>query len=140
MKTSLLPRTQIIQFGTSPKKLKHQIKVKTPIRKEDGEWAKSDADKAHTFANHLNQVFKPHPRVVSIEKEKFIYENLEAPYQMSKVKISEIKKIIENLNTNKTPALRIYIRNNHQKLPEEGIRLIMYIFNAMLRLGYLPLQ
>ena len=44
------------------------------IKKDNGNWAKSDAEKAETFANHLSDVFKPFPRNMTQEEERiYIY-------------------------------------------------------------------
>ena len=40
-----------------------------PIKKQDGNWARSDQEKAETFASHLTKVFTPNPRVISQEEE-----------------------------------------------------------------------
>ena len=48
------------------------------IKKDNGNWAKSDAEKAETFANHLSDVFKPFPRNMSQEEERILLENQES--------------------------------------------------------------
>jgi len=35
-----------------------------PIRKQDGSWARSEKEKAETFATHLSKIFKPKPREI----------------------------------------------------------------------------
>jgi hypothetical protein len=48
-----------------------------PIRAADGSWAKSDGEKAQTFADYLQMVFVPHPSAAGIS------DFLDAPCQMS---------------------------------------------------------
>lgn len=43
------------------KRLKRPQQQNPPIKKPNGEWAKYNADKAETFANHLAGVFTPVP-------------------------------------------------------------------------------
>ncbi|CAB0039419.1 unnamed protein product [Trichogramma brassicae] len=40
-------------------------KFNPPIKKPSGDWARTDAEKASTFAIHLAEVFKPNARVFS---------------------------------------------------------------------------
>lgn len=82
-----------------------------PIRKPNGTWAKTDKDKAYTFANHLCEVFQPHQREVSAEEEEDIHEVINAPYQMAPpIKIfkkSEVEEVIDNLENKKSPGYDI---------------------------------
>ncbi|XP_050497173.1 LINE-1 retrotransposable element ORF2 protein isoform X2 [Diabrotica virgifera virgifera] len=120
------------------------IHFQLPIRKEDGDWAKADDDKAQAFANHLRQVFQPHPRIVPTEEEEFIHKSLEVSYQMSppieNIKINEIKDLVKNLDIKKAPGYDLISGKICKNLPEEGLRLVVYIFNAIIKLGYFPFQ
>lgn len=82
------------------KRIGRPIKPIPPIRKENGEWARSDAEKAATFANHLAKVFQPYPQEITDEEETEIRDYLEAPFQMSppikKITIAEVKTTINN--------------------------------------------
>jgi len=40
-----------------------------PMRKQDGNWARSEEQKAKTFAEHLSKVFKHNPREITQEEE-----------------------------------------------------------------------
>ena len=53
--------------------------MKYPIRKTNNEWAKSDQEKADTFAQHVMKVFTPHSDTQDTEINNF----LEAPLQLS---------------------------------------------------------
>ena len=57
---------------------KHLQIDSSAIKKDNGNWTKSDAEKAETFANHLSDVFKPFPRNMTQEKERKLLENQES--------------------------------------------------------------
>ncbi|CAG4981213.1 unnamed protein product [Colias eurytheme] len=52
------------------KKLKQPVSSNPPIRKGNTEWASSDAQKADTFAEHLEQVFTPNPDMGSLKNPR----------------------------------------------------------------------
>lgn len=85
------------------RKLKHQnAESNPPIRKADQTWAKSDMEKAASFAGHLEIVFRPHhPANKWSELEDEIQTALNAPFQMAlpinSIKLVEIKKIIKQI-------------------------------------------
>jgi hypothetical protein len=73
-----------------------------PIRKQNGNWARSQEEKAEIFAMHLSKVFKPNPREITLEKENtllsdditsIILDTTTRPFI-----IKEMGAIIENLN------------------------------------------
>jgi hypothetical protein len=43
------------------KRLKTVPQISTPLRTPQRTWARTNADKAQAFANHLASVFQPHP-------------------------------------------------------------------------------
>lgn len=61
------------------KKLKQPQQAAPPISKQDGTWARTDQEKADTFAEHLTRVFTPNPREVSTEEEGGILDQLRIP-------------------------------------------------------------
>lgn len=126
------------------KPIKNAKKPKTtssPIRKyctPPGPWAKSDKQKADLFAEHLSQVFTPHDD----DKDQEIEEQLNAAtYVQQRIKsisLSEIKEEIKMLNPKKSPGLDLITAKMLKELPDEGLRLLMYLFNAIIRLEYWP--
>jgi hypothetical protein len=38
-----------------------QVKKPQPLRTSQGTWARSNIEKAHTFAEHLTKIFQLHP-------------------------------------------------------------------------------
>ncbi|KAF2887237.1 hypothetical protein ILUMI_18936 [Ignelater luminosus] len=59
------------------RKLKSQQQTKTPIRKSDGNWARSDEDRANTFTKHLISVFQLHSKEVLADDEKPVFDILD---------------------------------------------------------------
>jgi hypothetical protein len=86
------------------KKPQHHI---TPLRLQNNTWARTDEQKATTFAHHLSMVFRPFPSQAATEEEEYILQELSSAYQMAlpqqKISISEVKHIIQH-NTNPTKA------------------------------------
>jgi hypothetical protein len=74
-----------------------------PIRKSDRSWAKSDSEKATTFAEHLEQVFTPHSNINHNDSE--IQKFLEIPCQMSSpIKPFLPREVVQEIKTS-TPRL-----------------------------------
>lgn len=119
------------------RKLKRPTLACPPIRLPDGNWARSDADKADIFAQHLNKVFKPNEQIGSLE---LIPDDAEAEeIQPIKYKWRQIeKKIKENIDPKKAPGHDLISGKILKNLPEKCIKLITYIFNAIMRTGYFP--
>jgi hypothetical protein len=53
-----------------------------PLQVGQGTWARTNIDKAQTFAHHLASVFQPNPSNSSPEEEEPIISLLESPYQL----------------------------------------------------------
>jgi len=62
------------------RKLKQPKIVSPPLRNEDGNWDRSDKEKAETFANHLQRVFLPHPYKGTAEHETEVMRTLAEPH------------------------------------------------------------
>lgn len=80
------------------RKLKRPQISNPPIRKENGAWAKSNAEKAELFANHLEKVFTPNPGEKGPEKDREILQFLDETHQpeltINKFTIKEVKRTI----------------------------------------------
>lgn len=125
--------------------MKQPIKSIPPIRKANGGWARSNEEKAELFANHLSEVFQPFPSQIEPEEDNEIAEHLETPLQMSlpfkAIKWTELENTIRSdLNLKKAPGYDLITGKILKELPEKVLRLITFIFNAMLRIGYFPDQ
>ena len=127
------------------KKLKQPQNTNPPIRTPQGGWARNNKEKAKIFAEHLVQVFQPHPTELTPEEEEEIQQFLELPYQLEypikPFQTNEIKNIISSkLNPKKAPGYDLITGKVLKELPEKGIRYITQIFNAILRTGHFPDQ
>jgi hypothetical protein len=114
------------------------------LSNDDGSWAKSSVEKANTFSKHFSTVFKPYPPNPQIIDDE-IFEYLDSPLQLSPpippFKPSEVRKTIsENLNPKKAPGLDLITGRLLKELPQKGVLLLTFIFNAVLRLEYFPSQ
>lgn len=123
------------------KKLTNQINNVPPIKRPNGSWAKSDAEKSETFACHLAEVFQPFP---SEQNGQDIKDFLDSPFQMSRpipaITLHEVKEIIKNTNPKKAPGFDLITGTILRHLPNRALRSITLIFNAILRTGYFPAQ
>lgn len=127
------------------RKIKQSQKTDPPVRRRDGDWTRSEQEKADAFAEHLGSVFKPFPQEVPNATEQPIHQLLNAPYQMElpikQLKIKQIKNVLaHNVHPRKAPGYDLITGEILKNLPMVSIRLITMIFNAILRLGYFPMQ
>lgn len=110
------------------------LKYVPPIRTSDGNWARSDKEKAKAFAEHLEKVFQPN------ETESDIVPSPER-IEGSTIKLftpQEIKNIIDKLKPRKAPGLDCITTKILQEAPRKALVMLTYIFNAILRLCYFP--
>lgn len=127
------------------RKTKMQQTSAPPIKTTEGNWARNEEEKANTFATHLESVFTPHSREITIEEENLILDIINAPHQMSlpitKFKVKEVRReVATNLNPKKAPGYDLITAEILKQLPDVAIKLITIIFNAVLRLGHYPPQ
>ena len=112
----------------------------------NGCWAKTDSEIATEFSRHLAEVFKPHPRQASISEDNNITAEtngssyLQSSSKISPIMKSEVLKEIQNLKLKKAPGYDLISPKVLKELPLEGVCLITYIFIAILRLFYFPIQ
>lgn len=116
-----------------------------PIRKTDNSWARSDKEKADTFAEHLSNVFKPHESTITQTEENEISEFLVSAHQLSlpikSFHFTDIENTVhKHINIKKAPGYDLINGRVLRELPCEGIKFIKMTFNAILRLGYYPQQ
>ena len=110
----------------------------SPLRKTNGTWAKSNSQKAERFAEHLEEVFKPWDTVSSIPKMKFEFTKTA---NIPKFKWKNIKSILQvYVDKNKSPGSDSITGQMLLALPDNHIRLVTHLFNAILRTGAYPSQ
>lgn len=108
-----------------------------PIRRPDGTWARSNADRAETFACHLENTFQPNNINTDIKPD---LQCIEGPH-IKMITPGEIRAVIKKkLNPKKAPGHDLITARMLQELPQKGIVMITYLYNAILRLRYVPRQ
>jgi hypothetical protein len=72
-----------------------------PLRTTRGKWARTNTDKAQTFADNLTSVFQSHPSENPPGEEEALTLQLEIPYKLepplSRFHRSEVQTVINNL-------------------------------------------
>jgi hypothetical protein len=114
------------------------------MRTARGEWAKTDTQKAQVLAEHFTNVFKPYNSELSRAEEQELLHTIDAPNRQNnpvkKLKISEVKAMINRLRPTKAPGYDLITGRILKELPDIGIKAITYIYNSILRTGYFPAQ
>jgi len=112
-----------------------------PIRRADGSWAKSDDEKAMTFADHLQQVFTPHH--LPNPSDAAISAFLDVPCQMSlSIKPFSSKEVVEalaHINVRKAPVYDLISGKVPKELPKKAVTVLTILYNSILRLSHYPL-
>lgn len=110
-----------------------------PIRKPDGTWSRNAKDKCESFANHLQDIFKPLPRQSSEENINKVYKDDKKA--IKPVKMGDLKYIIDkDLSPKKAPGYDLITGKIIKKLPDKALIKLMHIINACFRLRYVPMQ
>jgi hypothetical protein len=90
-----------------------------------GTWAGNNAEEAHAFAKHLDQVFQPDPLENTPEEEEDLVQLLETHYQLEptikRLKRTEIQEVINSLNPKKSPGYNLITSKILKELPTIGI-------------------
>lgn len=106
------------------------------MRKADNTWAKSDSDKANTFAEHLSGIFTSNPneegREVMNRVSELLSQALTLDLPIKKFFENEIRTAIKNLDLRKAPGYDLITAKILKKLPEEGVFFLVQLFNAIL--------
>lgn len=128
------------------KTTKHLMKstpFQSPLQRNDGTWAKTDAEKAILFAEHLSEVFTPNTDSGS-SKIDTVLESLSASHQLSppiaKFTKKEVCSVINKLNINKAPGYDLITGKIMKELPEVCITYLTQIYNAILQRKFVPAQ
>jgi hypothetical protein len=126
------------------KKIKQTTNSSHPLRTARGTWARTNTEKAQTFADHLTSVFQPHPSENPPGEEEVFTLQLEFPYQLepplSPFQQLEVQTIISNLKPKSSLGYDLITAKILQELPPAGIKYLTQIFNAAMLTGYFPAQ
>lgn len=110
------------------------IAYESPVRLENRTWAKNTSEKVNAFANHLEKVFTPNDTSSCISIPT-MDETVICPM---KFRFSSVKSAIKDLDAKKSPGIDRITATMICNLPDLGVKIIMFIFNAILRLGSYP--
>lgn len=131
--------------GSLWKATKNVCKTKAPnvpIKKNDGSFAISDADKAELFKLHLSEIFQPHPDIASPNNINSVDEFLNSPLPVAlPVKHftpNEVKYAIDKYPLKKSPGFDHITAEVARCLPKKAIIHLTHLFNSVLRLSYFP--
>lgn len=105
-----------------------------PLLKLKNTWAISDKDKADTFADHLENNFMPNYVDFDITPTLQINPTTKIKYFSP----SEIRKVTDHLKTRKAPGLDEITGQLIKELPKKEYVLLTYLFNAIMKLQYMP--
>ena len=115
--------------------LKRPVTRVPPLRNSQGIWVRQDNEKAELFAQHLENVFKPHDINSNID----ISPTYQLDQDFKRVTPMEIAKAIDNnLNPKKAPGIDGISPGLFKELPRKAIIMIVYLFNACIRLKHVP--
>lgn len=124
------------------KYLKRPVLKNVPFKNTAGTWCKSDENKAEAFGLHLSEAFSPHEQQNSSQEEDHILQFLDAPLQLDlPVKLtspSEVREIIRELKSRKSPGHDGIGGRCVKALPYKGLLFLTTVFNSILRLGFFP--
>ena len=108
-----------------------------PIRMMNGGWARDNQAKADTFALHLADTFQPNNITTNVTPTiNYEHKNIGIKYFSPR----EISAAIKKLNPCKAPGFDLITARILKELPRKGIVMLTYLFNATLRLKYIPTQ
>ncbi|OWR41838.1 RNA-directed DNA polymerase from mobile element jockey like protein [Danaus plexippus plexippus] len=109
----------------------------------DKSWARTNTQKATAYAELLKNVFTPLPSTDSAKDYNIAYF-FKSPNQLcfclKTASPREIHSEIKSLSPNKSPGYDLLDPNLLNNLPQNGIMLLVVLFNAFLRLYYYPPQ
>ncbi|KAL1130335.1 hypothetical protein AAG570_013273, partial [Ranatra chinensis] len=109
-------------------------------RLENNSWARSDEEKAETFASHLRLMFQPLPDSDPANTSR-VLEFLDSPLPLSlpppPFTPSDVSFQISRLPTQKSPGYDLI--TSQVNLPRRAIIFLTYLYNSILRTSYFPL-
>lgn len=116
-------------------KFKRPVVRVPPIRNAQGSWVRQDKEKAELFAQHLATVFQPHDIQSNIDVTP-VYQPNQDFKRVTPMETAEA--IDKSLNQKKAPGIDEISPGLFKELPGKAIIMITYLFNAYMRLKYVP--
>ena len=111
------------------KKMQRPITYMSPLRLQNGNWARSEIEKNEAFANHLENVFTPNSTSSTIAPV-IINDTVQRPI---KFRLSSVIAVIRRLKPNKSPGCDKISAPMIKNLPTSAVRFMLFIFNSILR-------
>ncbi|CAG4981135.1 unnamed protein product [Colias eurytheme] len=110
-----------------------------PIR-NGNTWARTDAEKAETFANYLTEVFKPNEAVNPEDPEidRVLNQDLQLSLPIKPTSPRELLKEIADLDSKKAPGFDMITPKVIKELPRKCIVFLTSLFNAIFRTSHVP--
>jgi len=119
---SATERTDYSLWKTT-RSLKRPERSIPPVRLSDGNWARSDEEKANAFAAYLMKVFSPHEEqglnVSHVRPIKFRWNGVKNTIRLC-------------ISPKKAPGYDLITGKMIRELPDKCIKLVAYIFNAIM--------
>jgi len=123
------------------KQLKRPIIMCPPIRKINGDWARSNLEKCDVFASYLEEVFKPNECVVTNVMLEHVENSDDTQGKPINFKWKNVKNMIrEKIDPKKAAGHDLITGKMLKELPDKCMKLITHIFNAIMPTGYFPQQ
>ncbi|KAH8327438.1 hypothetical protein KR074_002764, partial [Drosophila pseudoananassae] len=132
------PEPNLWQLTSHIKRPKKRV---AQVRKPDGEWCRSDQERADAFAGHLEDAFTPFNRCSEVdqaETERFLSLPCTDFCQLEPVSEEKVQEEVAGLNTKKSPGADGLEALAIKLLPPLGIQRLTSIFNACLEIGHFP--
>lgn len=108
-----------------------------PLKNETDSWVYKERDKAELFARHLVRVFKPDNIQTRIEPVISYHDKTKVRLKYTTSR--EIAQIIDReIKINKAPGMDEITPRILKEMSRKGMVLLTYIYNACLRLVYIP--
>jgi len=121
--------------------IKRPAKKVSAVRKADGSWCRSDAERAEAFAEHLYNAFSPFDCCTAeehAETARFLNSPSSPGPPLEPVDPEEVAQEIALLKNNKSPGLDRIDAAALKMLPFRCTQMLASIYNSCFRLGYFP--
>lgn len=122
------------------KGVKRPKAAEPPIRKsKKSKWARSDAEKAQAFADHLSKVFTPYAADDSSSNPVLTAAPAPPAIPWKNIRVSQVKRVIKKeIKAKKSPGHDQIDGNMLKNMPENCVRFFTCLCNAIMRLGHFP--
>ncbi len=136
--TSLAPTKEAgYSLWKAAKNIRRPVTFNSPLRNEDGSWARCDLDKAELFCRHFENTFQDNE--ISSQVELTLPQcNVNDNEIIRPTSPMEVAQLIDKLNKKKSAGSDDVLPCMISELPRKAIIYMTNLFNAALRLRYVP--